>query len=144
MINQLDNVEVISGKLRVNLCETTDGDDYKLQFWVEKIEQKEVSKVDKKFGILKQLWIDSGPLWSFLIRRLCIRCLFLDYQLDLFEKARVQLKGSEVFFRQALALIGEVKFNELLAEAKATILEGQIITKSETQRLIYRIKESLL
>lgn len=143
LIKQLDNVEVISGRLRVNLCETVDGDDYKLQFWVEKTTQNQVN--EEKSSILKELWINSGRSVEDFNKRMKPPLPVLSsYQLDLLEKSKIKLKGSEVFFRQALAVIGQVKFNELLAEAKGAILEGQKITKSETHRLIYRIKESLL
>lgn len=144
LIKQLDNVEVISGKLRVNLCETADGDDYKLQFWVEKIAKNQVNEIKEKRGILKKLWLNAGRSLEDFNNRIKHPLPVLNaYQIELFEKANIKLKGSEVFFKQALALIGEAKFNMLLAEAKGAVLEGERVRKSEIHRLIYRIKESL-
>lgn len=145
VIEQLDDIEVISGKLRVNLCETLDGNDYKLQFWVEKSEHKEIIEIQDKPSVLKQIWLESGrPLQDFLKKIKHPLPSFNDYQLELFKKGNITLKGSEVFFKQALALLGQAKFNELLSEAKADVLEGRIVKKSETQKLIHYIKQALL
>lgn len=146
VVQQLNNVSIVSGILKVTLEETASQNDYKLQFWVEKSTEKASISGSKPQGssVLRNLWIRSGKSHQeFDVRIRHPLPNFSNYQLELFEKGNIILKGNRVFFKQALALLGENRFNELLAEAKGSVLEGKQAIKSETHRLIYFVKDAI-
>jgi hypothetical protein len=60
----------------------------------------------------------------------------------LLEQAKVTIDGNHRFFEIACALLGEARFNAILAEAKRDALEGDP-GQNPTGRLIYRLTEAL-
>lgn len=142
VIQQLDGVETLKGMFRVRLSETTDRQDWKLLAWIERItdEQKLVSGNSK----LVSCWLRSGHTKSELQQRLANVKSLSDYELDLLERAAVQVSGNERFFKLAKAMLPATKFSELLAEAKGDEIEGRKAVKTQTTRLIWRIKSAIL
>lgn len=142
IIQQLDGLETLSGRFRVALAETSGGEDWKLQAWVEMAHKapKKAVKADSK---LVRAYLKSGRTREDLQQRLSSREPLSAYHLELFHTAKVELQGSERFFELARALLGETRFVGLLAEAKGEALEGREATKNPTARLIFRIMEAI-
>jgi hypothetical protein len=65
------------------------------------------------------------------------------YEIDLLQKAAVQVAGNERFFALAKAMLSPAQFIGLLAEAKGDELEGRTAKKNPTARLIWRIKSAI-
>ena len=140
ILSQLDGAEIIDGVLRVKLAETTDGSDFKLNFWVEK---ENISKVPNPPTRSKMLaaWIEGGRSRASFQERLR-QSRPLEYRhRETLEKIRVNMETSEKFFQNACALLGH-RFDRILSEAKGDALEGDI-GKNPTGRLIHRILNEL-
>lgn len=149
VLEQLNNVAIVNGILKVNLVETSDKKDYKLQFWVEDREEEQKQKEstyqenDKK-TVLQDIWLKAGKtLEEFREKTKFPLPELNDYELELFKRGKIELEKNEIFFRKALALLGRERFDELLSDAKSSVLEGRKVIKSETHRLIYYIKDTL-
>jgi hypothetical protein len=142
ILQQLDGAETLSGRLRVKLAETTDGEDWKLQAWIEgpQNQPKKIAQGDSK---LISAYLKSGRTQADLEQRLSHCEPLSDYHLELLGTAHVHVKGNERFFELARALLGEGRFVSLLAEAKADALEGRKPTKNPTARLIFRIMQAI-
>lgn len=141
IMQQLDGLETLSGHFRVALAETSDGEDWKLQAWVE-MPKKQPRRL-KEDSKLVRAYLKSGRTREDLQARLSRREPLQSYELELLSAAKVELQGSERFFELARALLGETRFMGLLAEAKGDALEGRDPTKNPTARLIFRIMEAI-
>ena len=136
ILSQLDGAEIIDGVLRAQLAETSDGSDFKLNFWVEKENTSEMLNPPKKSKML-EAWIEGGrSKASFQERLKGIRPLEHRH-LELLEAAHVKLEKTEKFFQVAQALLGP-RFDRILSEAKGDALEGDP-GNNPTGRLIHRI-----
>lgn len=142
ILQQLDGLETLSGVFRVRIEETTDLSEWKLVAWVErpdaskKLPPRGDSKIVKAF-------LRSGRTRDELEKRLANLEPLTSFETELLERAKVDLKGSERFFRIAKALVGSSRFEALLAEAKGDALEGRKATKNPTARLIFRVMETI-
>jgi hypothetical protein len=141
VIQQIDGIETRTGIFRVRMVETKDGSDLKLLAWMERAtdEQKVFSGNSK----LVARWLGSGRTKAELQQRLANVQSLSDYELDLLEKAAIQVGGNERFFRLAKAMLPPAQFIELLAEAKGNKLEGRKARKNPTARLIWRITTAI-
>lgn len=88
-------------------------------------------------------FLRSGRTRDELEKRLANLEPLTSFETELLERAKVDLKGSERFFRIAKALVGSSRFEALLAEAKGDALEGRKATKNPTARLIFRVMETI-
>lgn len=140
VLSQLDGKEMLTGTFRVSLDETADGNNFKLQAWIEsKEEEKSLPKPKSKFI---QAFLDRGVSHDEIQKRLQ-RILPLDsYDIELLERGKIVIDGNEQFFEMAKALLGKNRFEQLLSEAKGDALEGQKSSKTPTHRLIHRIMET--
>jgi len=147
VLEQLNNIAVVNGILKVNLVETSDKEDYKIQFWVEERKGERKASINQEGegkSILQDIWLKAGKtLEEFREKTKFPLPELNEYQQELFKKGKIELAKNEIFFRKALALLGKEKFDELLSDAKSAVLEGRKATKSETHRLIYYIKDTL-
>lgn len=143
IMSQLDGRETLSGVFRLNLAETTDGNDWKIQAWVERAHQQ--SRAPKKLPNSKmvQAFLRSGRTREELERRLDKSAPLTDYERQLLEVGKIQVDGNTRFFEMAKALLGPTRFEALLAEAKGYALEGVKATKSPTARLIFHLMEAV-
>lgn len=141
ILSQLEGRETLSGIFRVRLAETEDGQDYKLQAWIERtLRIPKQHRVDSK---LARAFLNGGRSREDLSRRLtCIQPLD-SYEHELLTRGKIELNGNQRFFEMAKALLGHSRFRELLSEAKGDVLERRRPTKTETKRLVYRIMEAL-
>jgi len=141
IIAQLDGKETLSGVFRVNLVETADKTDWKLQAWVERTGQgKQPRKLpDSK---MVQAFLRSGRTREDLERRLNRIAPLSTYDRDLLKLGKIEVEGNTRFFEMAKALLGETRFEGLLAEAKGYAVEGVKATKSPTARLIFHLMEA--
>ena len=141
VIQKLDGIETRKGFFRVRLVETNDGNDFKLQAWMEKASDEH--KVFSGNSKLVARWLGSRRTKAELQQRLANVESLSDYELDLLEKAAVKVSGNERFFRLAKAMLPTAQFTELLAEAKGDELEGRAAKKTPTARLIWRITTAI-
>ncbi len=141
ILAQLDRRETLSGAFRVKLAETADGEDCKLQAWVDDKEPtKQPPRLDSK---MTRAFLQAGHSSEELHRRLQRNEPLDDYETDLLRRGRVELNGNQRFFEMAKALLGRARLHALLAEAKGDALEGIPPTKTPTARLIFRIMEAI-
>jgi hypothetical protein len=139
ILQQLDGLETRKGRFRVKLAVTVDGDDYKLQTWVE---QDPVSlslgqpKGDSK---LLTAFLKGGRQREEWARMLSRVAPLSDYEMELLVAAGVEFEKNRPFFEKAKAILGHCRFDEMLAEAKGDNLEGIKAKKSPAARLIYRL-----
>ena len=142
IMSQLDGTETLSGIFRVNLAETTDGNDWKIQAWVERAEQ---GKPTRKLPDSKmvQAFLRSGRTREDLERRLSKIAPLTAYDRELLGLGKIQVEGNTRFFELAKALVGATRFEGLLAEAKGYAFEGVKATKSPTARLIFHLMEAV-
>lgn len=141
VLGQLDGLETLNGRFRVRITETTDGTDYKLQTWVEKLPRK--VKQDRSDSKLTAAFLRSGRPREQLDQAFSNVQPLSDYELDLFQAANVDVGRSRRFFELAKAILRGPRFVGLLAEAKGDQLEGRRATKNPTARLIHRIMEAI-
>lgn len=144
VLSQLDGVEIVSGILRAKMVETTDGSDYKILFWTEEESSEKSQSITSPGGVLLDIWKEAGGSEAAFSKRTRHPLPYLNnYQKEGLEAASIETQGNMIFFRKALALLGESNFNELISDAKSALLEGRKINKSSTQRLIHYIKEEV-
>jgi hypothetical protein len=139
ILSQLDGVETLSGKFRVDLVETQDGSDWKLLTWIEKLPKRTVHGDSK----LIKAYLDSGRSREHLDQALANITPLSDYEKELLETGKVEVTRNHRFFELAKAILGSARFTGLLAEAKGDILEDRKATKNPTARLIFRIMETV-
>lgn len=139
ILQQLDGLETLSGHFRVRLTDTADGADLKLQAWVERKQRRPINTDSK----LIAAYMRSGRPRDLLDQALSNIQELNDYEIDLLQRAGVQVQGNERFFELAKTILRESRFHGLLAEAKADELEGRKATKNPTARLIWRIRETV-
>lgn len=143
IIKQLDGIAIVNGVLRVRLIETVGEGDYKLLCWAEN-NQEIAFRLPKAGGKLKEIWIgNGGSLNEFYIRSKNPLPELSRWHEGMLEQANIKLIGNVPFFRMALGLLGNEKFDACLVEAKTAILEKIKITTTPTQRLIHYIKEAI-
>ena len=140
IVQQLDGLEMVRGNFRVRVVETNDGEDYKLQAWAERGEQKKLIASNSK---LRAAWIASGRSPAEFEQRLANAVPLDSHELDLLEMAAFRVQGNERFLMIAKALLPRSQFLELLHEAKGDELEGRQAKKNPTARLIWRIKSAI-
>lgn len=140
IIQQLDGLETLTGSFRVKLTETADKSDWKLQSWVEKIKNPHTGSTNSK---LRVAYLASGRSNEQFEHALASIRPLSDYETDLLTRGNVEIEKNRRFFEQAKALLKEVRFAELLAEAKGDEIEGRKAIKNPTARLIYRIMEAI-
>lgn len=138
ILQQIDGVETLTGIFHAKLSETIDGSDWKLQAWVEKTPRRAITGENSK---LISAYLKSGRSREYLDQALSIIPDLSDHELYLLDKANVDVPKAERYLRMAKAILKEVRFVELLSEAKADALEGRPATKNETARLIHRIQQ---
>lgn len=141
ILSQLDGRETLTGVFRVKLAKTADGADWKLQMWVERYASK--LKRDPKNSKLMTLYLASGHTQEELDRRLDNVEPLNDYETDLAESAEINLEKEKRFLELAKALVGPMRFVDIIGQCKADALEGRKATKNPTARLIWRVKEAL-
>lgn len=141
VIKQLDGIETLSGIFRVKLVETNDGADWKLQAWVEKAKRK--AKLPRDNSKLVNAYLASGRPRELLEQALSDIKPLSDYEIELLEKAEVEVQKSRRFFEMAKAILRQARFDVLLAEAKGDAVEGKAAKKSPTARLIHRIMAAI-
>ena len=141
LLDQLDGLETLTGIFRVRLAETSDGTDWKLQAWVEKNERKQ--KLPRDNSKLVNAYLNSGRPRELLDQALSNIHSLSDYEIDLLERAGVELGKNRRFFEMAKAILREARFDGLLAEAKDDEIEGRKARTNPTARLIHRIMEAI-
>ena len=142
ILDQLDGAELIVGKLRVSIAETADGNDYKLQAWLERPRAK-VIPIDATNGsAVLALWREHGGTKRTFDERLKHRPPLALHHADLIERAGASVQGNEAFYTMAAALIGQGPFERILHEAKSDHLEGDRAW-NPGGRLAYRLKEAI-
>jgi hypothetical protein len=142
VLEQLDQVPVLSGSLRVRLEETATGEDYKLLAWIDRDASPSPS-APHRTGKVAQAFMEGGGSQQELDRRLAHMPSITEYEFSLLERGQIRVEGNERFLRLTKALLGESRFETLLAEAKGDVIEGRPATKNPTARLIHRIMEGL-
>lgn len=141
ILAQLDGRETLTGIFRVRLAETTDQSDCKLQSWVEKrVRKPKVMSGDSK---LAAAYLQNGRPREQLEHALTNIRALSDYETDLLTTAKVEIGKNRRFFEQVKAILKDVRFVMLLAEAKGDELEGRKARKTPTARLIYRLMEAI-
>jgi len=141
ILKQLDGIETLSGILRIKLADTADGSDCKLQAWMEKNTRKPKAALANLK--LVTAYLASGRTREQLEHSLANIRPLSDYEIDLLSLAKVEYGKNRRFFEQAKALLKEVRFITLLAEAKGDEQEGRKARKNPTARLIYRIMQAI-
>lgn len=144
---QLDGAETLSHVLRVALEKTADGSDWKLLAWVDPLKAATLAGAsaradERKPGALKKAWLASGRSEADFAERLRRIEPLTDYQRELLTAGRINADGSVAFFEMAKALLGAVRFESLLGEAKGVIAEAQDV-ENPTGLLIARIVEAV-
>lgn len=87
--------------------------------------------------------MEGGGSQQELDRRLAQMPSITEYEFSLLERGQIRVEGNERFLRLTKALLGESRFETLLAEANGDVIEGRPATKNPTARLIHRIMEGL-
>lgn len=139
---QLDQAIVLGGTLRLQLDETTNGEDYKLLAWVDRVPTTRPVALQRT-GKVALAFFEGGGSQGELDLRLERMTPLTEYEVDLLKRGQIQVEGNERFFRLTKALLGEGRFDTFLAEAKGDEIEGRPSTKNPTARLIHRIMEGL-
>lgn len=140
VLSQLEGKETLTGTFHVNLAQTADGKDFKLQAWVEpRQEKKAPPKANSKFI---QAFLDRGVSREAIQKRLKSISPLDSYDLELLERGNVEVDGNQPFLEMAKALLGKNRFEQLLSEAKGDALEGIKSSKTPTHRLIHRLMEA--
>ncbi len=141
ILQQLNTLETLTGRLRVKFVETADGSDWKFQFWIEPNESKrKLPRTDSK---LVKAYLRSGRPRDWLNTALANIEPLNGYEIDLLQAAGVEIGKNRRCFEVAKAILKSPLFNTLLAEAKGDFLEGKTATKNPTARLIWRIRETI-
>ena len=125
IIEQLDGLKLLSGRLRVALEETVDKSDWNLLAWVEKSPQPFLSG-----GKLRDAWLASGRSQEGFKTRIDKVQNLDSYETDILSFLGIDIEAGELFFCHAKALLGGLAFAKLLSEAKADLLEGRSDVKS--------------
>ena len=141
VLQQLEGIETLSGRFHVALAETSDGADWKLLAWVDKTARK--PKLPGEGSKLVAAYLNSGRPRELLDQALSDIRPLNDYEKELLETAGVVAGKNRRFFEVAKALLRELRFDELLSEAKGDELEGRKARKNSTARLIHRIMEAV-
>lgn len=142
VVAQIDQALVLGGTFRLQLAETANREDYKLLAWVEH-EARDRPASPQRRGKVARAFVEGGGTQAELDRKLEHIPALTEYELNLLERGQVEVGGNERFFRLSKALLGESRFDMLLAEAKGDEIEGRPATKNPTARLIHRIMEAL-
>jgi len=143
VIEQLDGVETLNGRFRVRLAETADGKDWKLQAWVEKGTQPALPSKPREDSKLLRAFLKGGRTredWAQMLTRIAP---LSGYELDLLAAAEVNHEQHQRFLEPAKAILGETRFDGLLAEAKGDCLEKRKARKNPAARLIHRLMEAI-
>jgi len=140
ILSQLDGTETLLGTFHVNMVETTDKKDYKLQAWIKVSEKKSLSPGTN--SKLIQMFLDKGITQKEIDRRLQKTQPLDSYEIELLEMGKINVSEMEKFLEMARALLGETGFHNLLAEAKSDALENTRSSKSPNHRLSHRIMEA--
>ena len=144
IIRQLDGVETLTGRFRVRLVETTDGDDWKIQTWIEKASRAAPeSGLSRKNSKLINAYLKSGGTQEQADQALRNVQPLSDYELELLQIAKISIEKNLRFFEMAKAILKPSQFKAVLHEAKGDELEGRPAKKNPTARLIYRIMEAV-
>jgi hypothetical protein len=141
VLQQLGGLETLTGIFRVQLTETADGADWKLQVWVEKSPRR--PKLDEGRSKLVAAYVKSGRPRELLEQALSNIHSLTDYEIELLETAGVEIGKNRRFFEMAKAILRDARFTTLLGEAKGDALEGRAATKNPTARLIHRIMQAI-
>jgi len=141
ILTQLDGLETLTARFRVDLAETADGSDWKLLAWVEKDDHKQ--KSDLEHSKLAAAYLKSGRPCELLFQALSNIQPLTAYETDLLEIGKVEIGKNRRFFEMAKAILKDARFAGLLAEAKCDEQEGRSATKTPTARLIHRIMEAI-
>jgi hypothetical protein len=140
IFSQLNGAALVNSALRIDFADTKDGTDYNLLAWVEPPFALR-APAPKQSKVLS-IWLESGKTKEEFDKRVKKAQLVSGYAEDLLEQAKVTVDGNHRFFEIACALLGEDRFNAVLAEAKRDTLEGDP-GQNPTGRLIYRLTEAL-
>ena len=143
ILKQLDGIETLTGRFRVRLAETVDGKDWKLQAWVEKNATALPARPPQKDSKLLRAFLKGGRTsedWTQMLARIVP---LSSYELDLLAAAEVDHEKNRRFLEPAKAILGEARFDGLLAEAKGDCLEKRKARKNPTARLIHRLMEAI-
>ena len=140
IIQQLNGIEILSGRFHVALEETSDKTDWKLIAWVER--SAKAPKLPGEGSKLATAYLNSGRPPELLAQALANIKELNDYERELLEAAGVELGKNRRFFEMAKAILKEARFDSLLGEAKGDALEGRRAIKNPTARLIHRIMDA--
>lgn len=141
IVKQLDGLETLKGIFRFRLVKTADGKDYKVQTWVERFSQQ--LKYNPENSKLMTEFLAAGHSEAELDRRLESIEPLDEYEIEMLEKAEINITKDRRFLELAKGLVGRVRFQSIVAECKADALEGRKASKSPMARLIWRIMEAV-
>ncbi len=132
VIQDLHNRETLGGKLIVSYrpCKE-DPNDFVLQFWVA---PRDLTPIERHgLGKMEQAFLQAGNTEDALRKRRSERRRLDAYQRALLEQIGVNLESSLTAFEVAASLMPNSRFNTLISECKATIIEQRHV-KGDTVR----------
>ena len=139
ILEQLDGIELINGKLRVDITETTNDTDWKLLFWVEDITNSVPAPLISNSKLL-DAFITSGRGDKRYFDSLMKSKTDLNYyHTDMLATVGIKIEPIEEFLTMVKAIIGNGFFEAILAEVKSDILEGNIKIENPAKLLNYRL-----
>ena len=123
---------------------TVDQDDYKLLVWVEQDHLSALRPATpKEESKLYRAFLTGGREAEDWARMLARVSPLSYYELDLLAAGAIERDRNLPFFERAKAILGQPRFDGLLAEAKCEHQEGVKPKKSPTARLIYRLMSAI-
>ncbi len=135
IVNNLNNIPLVNGLLRVDLKPCALLKEYNLHAWVEGEQAYSTSKAsivrktNEKHTKLFKIWIDSGKSSeSFYRKAKNFNNIFLnDYELDMVNSLLSQSDSELImsFLKKSKGLLGESRFQEVLSEFKYYCLTKQ-------------------
>jgi hypothetical protein len=93
-----------------------------------------------RFGDAVAEILEHRPATGFLFPQIV---QWKEYELDVLERAGVNVEKDRRFLELSKALVGLLRFDEIAAECKNDALEGREATKSPAARFIWRIMEAV-
>jgi hypothetical protein len=141
ILHQLDGVNTLSGVFRIRMVPTSDDKDWKFLCWVER--HFERAQRDPRNSKLMTTFLANGWSQRELDFRLANAEPLTDYDLQTLKTAEIDVQKDRRFLELAKALLGRARFETVVGECKADVLEGRKATKSPTARLIWRLTGAL-
>lgn len=114
---RLNGIEIMQGRMHLELCETADGTDFKLLVWGDAIRCKQTSGIDafvSREGSLVKAWRQSGRSDDLLADRLGKAVGLSEYDEENLAACNLDREKDHSFFTAAKAMMGEAQFNLVL------------------------------